>query len=265
MDELRRAIPDHCFERSTAISLSYLLRDIFYVTVLIFGALKIPSIQSISIRMLAWISYGFLQGLVGTGLWILAHECGHGAFSPYRRLNETIGWTLHSSLLVPYFSWKITHARHHRYTGHMDKDTAFVPPTEEQLVKKTGIEIEDLQHLTQDTPITTLVNLIGIQLVGWPLYLAFYTTGGQGGFPEGTVAKEGIVSHFDPYGPLFSQKQRSMVLLSDLGILIVGSLLFLAGSRAGFLNIVLLYFVPYLWVHHWLGKAPGILGLTSKC
>lgn len=29
---------------------------------------------------------------------------------------------LHSFLLVPYHSWKISHSRHHKSTGHMGKD-----------------------------------------------------------------------------------------------------------------------------------------------
>lgn len=46
-----------------------------------------------------------VQGAVCTGLWVIAHECGHQAFSKWQLLNDSVGIVLHSCLLVPYFSW----------------------------------------------------------------------------------------------------------------------------------------------------------------
>ena len=43
-----------------------------------------------------WAVYTFWAGLVGTGLWIIAHECGHQAFSESKFLNNAVGWILHS-------------------------------------------------------------------------------------------------------------------------------------------------------------------------
>ena len=37
------------------------------------------------------------------------------------------------SLGVPYYSWRITHAKHHASTGHMTQDTLFVPSTRSDL------------------------------------------------------------------------------------------------------------------------------------
>ncbi|KAJ5749386.1 uncharacterized protein N7511_011082 [Penicillium nucicola] len=252
VDELRRVIPKHCFQRSSIISLGYLIGDISYAAALVIGALQIPSIQNDGLRIVAWTLYGFLQGLVGTGIWILAHECGHSAFSSSTVLNDAVGWVLHSSLLVPYFSWKITHARHHRYTGHMEKDTAFVPLTEANFARKHRMPTRDLENFMQDTPLMTLAHLIGHQLAGWQLYLCLYKTGGRYSIPNGDIAKQGILSHFDPYSPIFTQKQRTAVLFSDIGISIMGTILFKVGRCFGFYNIFALYFVPYLWVHHWL-------------
>jgi omega-6 fatty acid desaturase (delta-12 desaturase) len=73
--------------------------------------------------------------MVMTGIWILAHECGHGAFSISKTLNNTMGFFLHSSLLVPYYSWKITHSHHHKATGDLQRDTVFVPHSREYWVK----------------------------------------------------------------------------------------------------------------------------------
>jgi hypothetical protein len=80
-----------------------------------------------------WAVYTLAAGLVGTGLWVLAHECGHQAFSESKAYNNAMGWVLHSALGVPYHSWRISHAKHHASTGHMTEDQVFVPTTRAEL------------------------------------------------------------------------------------------------------------------------------------
>jgi omega-6 fatty acid desaturase (delta-12 desaturase) len=58
-------------------------------------------------------------GLTWTGIWVLAHECGHGGFAAQEWINDTVGFIFHTILYVPYFSWKFSHAKHHHYTNHM--------------------------------------------------------------------------------------------------------------------------------------------------
>jgi omega-6 fatty acid desaturase (delta-12 desaturase) len=83
-------------------------------------------------RFLGWQAYGYATGLIATGLWVIAHECGHQAFSESKAINNTVGWILHSALGVPYHSWRITHARHHASTAHMTNDQVFVPKSRSQ-------------------------------------------------------------------------------------------------------------------------------------
>lgn len=47
-------------------------------------------------KLSLWTIYTFWAGLIGTGLWIIAHECGHQAFSDSKFLNNAVGWVLHS-------------------------------------------------------------------------------------------------------------------------------------------------------------------------
>ncbi|PWY67152.1 fatty acid desaturase [Aspergillus heteromorphus CBS 117.55] len=248
---IRDAIPAHCFESSVVTSLLYLARDICYCAILTYAAFHIHLLPSLPLRVVAWAAYGFLQGCVGTGLWILAHECGHGAFSKHPTFNDFVGWAAHSFLMVPYFSWKFTHARHHRYTGHMEKDTVFVPWTDHQLAEKKNVRIEQLKHLTEETPIVSFLQLIGHQLFGWQMYLWLNVTAGPKSLPDGRSVT-GMSSHYNPFGEIFSRAQWVSVALSDLGLLIMGSVLYYASTQIGGWNVVLLYFVPYLWVHHWL-------------
>ncbi|KAJ5542753.1 hypothetical protein N7461_008756 [Penicillium sp. DV-2018c] len=251
LKELKDAIPKECFDSSLFTSCLYLLRDAIYCSVLIYAALHIHLLPSLPLRIVAWVAYGFFQGCVGTGLWILAHECGHGAFSRHQTINDFIGWATHSFLMVPYFSWKITHARHHRYTGHMDKDTVFVPWTEDELATKRNVSIEQLKHLAEETPIVSFFQLIGHQLLGWQLYLFLNVTAGKQSGPadKGKVA---YASHFNPSAEIFTASQWKLIAYSDIGLLIMGSIVWYTGTIIGAWNVFLLYVVPYLWVHHWL-------------
>lgn len=103
--QLKKAIPPHCFQRSLLTSLSYVVYDlslafIFYIATTYFHLLPHP------FSLIAWPIYWVLQGCLLTGVWVIAHECGHHAFSKYQWVDDVVGLTLHSTLLVPYFSWK---------------------------------------------------------------------------------------------------------------------------------------------------------------
>lgn len=262
--QIRDAIPAHCFERSAARGLWYVARDIasLAVTFYLFHTYLTPeNVVSTPIRTLLWAVYAFVQGLFGTGLWVLAHECGHQSFSPSKTLNDTVGWICHSALLVPYFSWKISHGKHHKATGHIERDMVFVPKTRDIYASRLGHYAHELSELMEETPIVTAITMIGQQLVGWLLYLSINTTGHNchEHQPEGRgKAKQnglgGGVNHFNPSSPLYEAKDSKLILLSDLGLVIVAGVLFLIGKIFGWANLAVWYFLPYLWVNHWLGK-----------
>lgn len=109
LKQVRDAIPKHCFNRSTITSLSYVAVDVSMATALVVAASNIHRLPS-ALQFPAWVAYSIAQGIVGVGLWILAHECGHGAFSDYTMLNNCVGWVLHSVVGIPFFSWKFTHS-----------------------------------------------------------------------------------------------------------------------------------------------------------
>lgn len=264
LQQMRDAIPSSCFESSLLVSLSYLLRDFLYASALVYLALQIDRLPG-HLQLLAWLLYGYFQGCVGTGLWILGHECGHGAFSGFPLINDIIGWHLHSLLLVPYFSWKITHARHHRYTSHIEKDVVFVPMMESEYrtkVKGSQSSLAQLQDYAEDTPIMTMLRLMAHQLFGWQLYLLFNVTSGSKSIPE-KRQRSTTSSHFDPTSTLFLQSQGLSIVLSDLGLLLTLGMLYVASTHLGFSKVALLYFMPYLWVHHWLSKSTFFYNLKS--
>ena len=268
--QLRDAIPARCFERSAAMGLFYVARDVFCLatTFYLFNKYVTPeNIASYSIRTALWTFYTFVQGLFGTGLWVLAHEAGHQSFSPSKTLNDTVGWICHSALLVPYFSWKISHGKHHKSTGHIERDMVFCPATRDAYSTKIGKLAHELGELTEDTPIATLGKLFYQQLGGWPAYLITNVTGhdyherqseGKG---KGMKNGFGPVNHFNPLSPLYERKDEHLIILSDIGIGITALVLFVLGQKFGWANMGVWYFLPYLWVNHWLGKS---LNTTSN-
>ena len=157
VNDIRNAIPKHCYERSGLRGLSYVFRDIasLATTFYLFSTFVTPEyIPSMPGRAVLWVLYSFIQGLFGTGLWVLAHECGHQSFSPSKVLNDTVGWICHSALLVPYFSWKISHGKHHKATGNMERDMVFNPKNREEYASRLGKFVHELQELTEETPIS---------------------------------------------------------------------------------------------------------------
>ncbi|KAI0466936.1 fatty acid desaturase-domain-containing protein [Xylaria cf. heliscus] len=260
--DIRDAIPKHCFERSAATSLYYVARDIASLagTFYLFHTYVTPeNVPSTPARALLWAFYTVLQGLFGTGMWVLAHECGHQAFSPSKVLNDSVGWVLHSALLVPYFSWKISHGKHHKATGNMERDMVFIPKTREERASRLGRLAHELSELGEETPIVTLIMLLGQQLIGWPNYLLTNVTGhnhherqseGRGrGKHNGLF---GGVNHFNPSSPLYEAKDAKLIVLSDLGLAITISALVYLGNNFGWSNLLVWYFIPYFWVNHWL-------------
>ncbi|KAI8471658.1 MAG: fatty acid desaturase-domain-containing protein [Monoraphidium minutum] len=136
--QLRRAIPAHCFERSLLRSSAYLAVDLAAAAALYYASTFIHLAPAWLAWGLLWPLYWFWQGAVCTGLWVIAHECGHQSFSKWQVVNDGVGLVVHSALLVPYYSWKHSHRRHHSNTGSMTRDE---------------------------------------QLLGWPSYLFFNATG----------------------------------------------------------------------------------------
>lgn len=267
--DIHKAIPKHCFERSAATGLYYVFRDVVSLATTFYLANKFITpeyIPSTPVRAGLWALYTFVQGLFGTGLWVLAHECGHQSFSPSKVLNDTVGWFCHSALLVPYFSWKISHGKHHKATGHMERDMVFVPSTREEWATRRGYLAHQLHELTEETPIATALDLILQQLFGWPMYIITNVTGhnkhenqreGRGKGKQNGLF--GGVNHFNTSSPLYEAKDAPLILLSDIGLAITGAVLYYVGKNFGWANLAVWYIIPYLWVNHWLGMFVNLL------
>jgi omega-6 fatty acid desaturase (delta-12 desaturase) len=54
-------------------------------------------------------------------LFMIQHDCGHGAFVPGQRLNDWLGRALGVLTLTPYDYWRRAHAIHHATSGALDR------------------------------------------------------------------------------------------------------------------------------------------------
>jgi fatty acid desaturase len=54
-------------------------------------------------------------------LFMIQHDCGHGAFFHRRRTNDWVGRVLGVLTLTPYDFWRRTHAVHHSTSGNLDR------------------------------------------------------------------------------------------------------------------------------------------------
>ncbi|EQB50790.1 fatty acid desaturase [Colletotrichum gloeosporioides Cg-14] len=254
--ELRQAIPAHCFKPNHFWSFLYLFRDLSYATLLFYLYAKIPEFgweaPYLHIKYFVLLTHSFVQGLVWTGLWIIAHECGHSAFSTISAVNDIIGLILHSFLLAPYFSWKSTHRRHHIYAGNMEKDHNYVPPLRNEYAAKLSLEPGKLDELGEDAPAWLFFRIVLQQTVGWVWYVLTNIA-----CAPSAVIKPGMPfwrhSHLDPWGSLFRSSEVTAVIISDIGCFSTLVGLWLLYKYTGtFSDVFWLWIAPWMWVNHWI-------------
>jgi len=54
-------------------------------------------------------------------LFMIQHDCGHGAFFRHRGANDWVGRCIGILTLTPYDFWRRTHAMHHASSGNLDR------------------------------------------------------------------------------------------------------------------------------------------------
>lgn len=270
--QIRDVIPPECFERSYVKSMLYLCRDtvmavgLVYVTSQLLSAdVPISNIQELSTTdgmvsmlgwSLGWMMYGFWMGTIMTGPWVLAHECGHGAFSPNQTFNDIVGFIVHQFLLVPYFAWQYTHAKHHRRTNHLQDGESHVPSTAEENgydpVQEERHSLYASLHEAMGDGAFAMFQIATHLYLGWPIYLLGFASTGKWKY-DGTPLPPGAVAdHFRPNSPMFTPKVRGKILLSTITEIASLAALFYIGHTFGHLKVFLWYVLPYLTVNAWL-------------
>ncbi len=69
--------------------------------------------------------FWFFTGTALTGLFVIAHDCGHRSFSNNNWLNNTLGQLLLLPLIYPFHAWRYHHDHHHKHTNKLGIDNAW--------------------------------------------------------------------------------------------------------------------------------------------
>ncbi|KAJ4979862.1 hypothetical protein NE237_010642 [Protea cynaroides] len=217
--DVRAAIPKHCWVKNPWRSMSYVLRDLVVVFGLVAAAVYLNNV-------FFWPLYWVAQGTMFWALFVLGHDCGHGSFSNIPWLNSVVGHFLHSSILVPYNGWRISHRTHHQNHGHVEKDESW-HPLPERIYKGLNEKTKKMRFS------------VPYPLLAYPFYLWNRSPGKVG-------------SHFDPNSDLFLPSERKDVLTSTFCwwtmLALLGGLCLVFGP----VQIIKLYGVPYWIFVMWL-------------
>nr|WP_245428048.1 fatty acid desaturase [Roseiarcus fermentans] len=70
--------------------------------------------------LLAFALTPFAAGLL-VRLFMIQHDCGHGAFFPNKHANAWVGRAIGVLTMTPYDHWRRSHAIHHATSGNLDR------------------------------------------------------------------------------------------------------------------------------------------------
>uniref|UniRef100_A0AC35U4G9 FA_desaturase domain-containing protein n=1 Tax=Rhabditophanes sp. KR3021 TaxID=114890 RepID=A0AC35U4G9_9BILA len=221
VDDIRKAIPEECFEKNLLKSTFYLVLDFAILACLYVIVPYVEAYAGVA-GLLVWY---WVFGMYASSLFCVGHDCGHGTYSEYTWVNDMVGHIAHAPILAPYWPWQKSHRQHHTYTSHVDKDTGHPWTLEEEYNEKNWF----------------LKNFAKIPLSGLVRWNPIYT---MVGLPDG--------SHFWPGSKLFTNTtERIQCVVSALACLFCCGVAFWAVDYSVY-NWFKYYYVPCLFQGLWL-------------
>merc|ERR1712176_1479619 len=199
------------------------------------------------VDILGWQAYAFFQGATLTGWWVLAHECGHGGFSASQFVNDCVGLVLHSVLLVPYYSWQYSHAKHHAKTNHLMDGETHNPNTQAEIEEAGYVA---LFHAIGEEGFAGF-QLFAHLVVGWPAYLVTNATGARRLYNHKPI-EDNTLDHFRPWSKLFPPNWERRIYVGTTCWIACFTAIWAATYKFGFVPVACFYWGPYLWVNFWL-------------
>lgn len=109
---IRKAIPEEAFKKSTAKSFQYMFRDYAGWFGSVYGIYKLSN-SSIWADMPLWqqaLASLVFWNIAGFFMWcmfVVGHDCGHTTFSDNQTINDVVGLFTHGSILVPFHPWQV--------------------------------------------------------------------------------------------------------------------------------------------------------------
>ena len=81
------------------------------------------ALMYVAYHVSAWLSLALVLPAAGlvVRLFIIQHDCGHGAFFQSRRANFVVGVLCSLATLTPFTNWRRHHAQHHAVWNNLDR------------------------------------------------------------------------------------------------------------------------------------------------
>ena len=134
-NEIRQAIPAHCFEISRRKSYLTAARVIALYAA---GVAATHLAPHWALLPILW----FFTGTAMTALFVAAHECGHLAFSHSKRESFFWGHALLIPFFYPFHGWRHAHNVHHQHTNNREADNAWNNAITEQQFNRQPAAIQ---------------------------------------------------------------------------------------------------------------------------
>lgn len=235
LKDIQEAIPKHLWEKNTGKSVYHMVKDYVICGALLAGAITIN-------HPLAWPLYWIAQGTMMWALFVVGHDCGHGSFSNNKLINEVCGHITHSSIMVPYHGWRISHRTHHANHGHVDNDESWYPTKQSQYE-----ELKNAKDIMGKAGALIRFTMLG-NLIAYPLYLMNRSPGRM----PGTHYDWNFTQEKSGPGALFKDSEAGQVARSTACLVAMLTGLAAVGAKFGLAFLANTYIMPYIVFVMWL-------------
>lgn len=212
LQDILKTIPRACFQKDPRRAWQSVLTSVLAV-----------SLGYLSIAYLPWWLLPFawiFTGTALTGLFVIAHDCGHRSFAKRRWVNDLVGHLMMLLLIYPFHSWRILHDHHHVHTNKLQVDNAWHPWTLEAYATAN------------------------------PLLRRFYRAL-RGGFWWLASGIHWAVLHFDL--SQFSQRHQRQVKTSIAAVALFAAIFFpVLFLTTGLWGVIKFWLLPWLVYHFWM-------------
>ncbi|MFI4934296.1 MAG: fatty acid desaturase [Caulobacterales bacterium] len=100
-------------------------RSLFEISITVAPLIVITVLGWMALRHHVWWGLALVVPAAGflVRLFMIQHDCGHGAFFRWKKLNDWVGRAIGVLTLTPYDYWRRSHAMHHATSGALEKRT----------------------------------------------------------------------------------------------------------------------------------------------
>lgn len=98
-------------------------RSLFELAVTLVPFLGLWALAWMALSVSPWlaVAIAMINGCFLVRIFIIQHDCGHGAFLKNRKAQDWLGRLLGVLTLTPYAVWRRTHSIHHAHHGNLDQ------------------------------------------------------------------------------------------------------------------------------------------------